>query len=112
MGHAMNDCDEHFSKEAHYSWVCPFDNLSCEKSVEGLRFGVCYYRGLACPRFDEEVDVFRCSDGLPCNKFVDGYGFGACLDKDFGGKLRICCGRFKVGWVLDKEHERQRMRRG
>ena len=92
--------------ESHYLWRCPFDSLECHRSVKRLRFGACYLPifnsrfevenlEFVCARFDMKVDVFRCRDGLPCNKFVVGCGFGACRDKDFGGKVRVCCSRFR-----------------
>ena len=94
----MNEFDDDPSaNELHYSWVCPFDNLRCENSVKGLRFGVCKDLMFVCPRFVDKVDVFRCRDGLPCNKFTEGFGFGACRNEAFGGKLRVCCSRFIKG---------------
>jgi hypothetical protein len=102
----LNDYDERLREmegsESYYHWRCTFGSLECASSVEGLRFGVCYNKGLGlvCPRFDEKVDVFRCHDGLPCNIFVDGFGFGECRDKVSRGKVRVCCSRFKRGSAL------------
>lgn len=40
---------------------------------------------------------FRCYyDGLPCERYVDDLGFGVCYVKGLDGKLRSVCPRFKV----------------
>jgi len=85
------------ASETHYVYRCPYDKLECDRNVRGLGFAVCYEKcsdgslALVCSRYVADVDVFRCSDTLPCNRFENGR-YGACL---VGGKLMLCCGRFR-----------------
>jgi len=95
------ECERLYEGEFDVVFRCPYDSLSCNRSVKGLRFGVCYVKNrddtvcFVCSRFVAGLDVFRCSDGLPCNSFVDGFGFGACRDEKLVGKVGIVCPRFK-----------------
>jgi hypothetical protein len=43
------------------------------------------------------TDVFVCYyDGLPCDRFVDDLGFGACYVRRLDGKMRFVCQRFQA----------------